>query len=107
LALAQEVYLGIYLIEFGLFTLNRIQNVEHLPLLLLSSGIERMLKLIIIFDFLKTENRFPEEKEYYEKNLKTHNICFLLDEVLKISDQRQYHESGNEAQADLSFLRSA
>lgn len=107
LALAQEVYLGIYLIEFGLFTLNRIQNVEHLPLLLLSSGIERMLKLIIIFDFLKTKNRFPEEKEYYEKNLKTHNICFLLDEVLKISDQRQYHESGNEAQADLSFLRSA
>ncbi len=107
LALAQEINLGLYLIEFGLFTLNRIQNVEHLPLLLLSSGIERILKLIIIFDFFKTEGRFPEEKEYYENNLKTHDLCFLLDEVLKISDQRQYCESGNEAQVDLSFLRSA
>ncbi len=106
LELAEEAYLAVYLIEFGLFSLNRIENAEHLPLMLLSNGIERMLKLIILLDFFKTKGRFPNDTEYHNKKWKTHDICFLLTEFLTIGECAQYNRNGEETE-DLSFLNFA
>ena len=71
----------------------------HLPILLLSSGIERLLKLIIYFGYNKTHDSFPTQK--YLKNL-GHNII-----ELKLCVLNNYYSTPNDAmEKDLTFLRN-
>ncbi|MBN2130843.1 MAG: hypothetical protein JW741_15180 [Sedimentisphaerales bacterium] len=107
MSLTQETCAAIALVKVGLFMVQRMENVEHAQLAVLSNGLERMLKLIILLDFFAENRRFPELDEY-EKTLKckTHDLRSLLRDVVKIVEKQKDEEVREEASKDLHFLES-
>jgi len=100
IALAEEVRCAIYFIEFGLIALNRLENVEHLHILLLSNGFERLLKVIFCLDYLEQNSRLPNEDIFP----KTHDIEKLLKKVFDRAKQWNYAEKCETTRADMDFL---
>jgi hypothetical protein len=113
IALVEEVRYAIYLIESGLIVLNRIENfgrivlnraenVEHLPILLLSSGFERLLKTMFLLDHLERYGQFPNERNFEKK----HDVNFWLKQALNISKEWKYAEKCVSARADMDYLEN-
>lgn len=102
IAMIEEVNCAIYLIEFGLIALNRVSNAEHLPILLLSNGFERLLKMVICLDFLKHKGQFPDTSTFK----KTHNVDQLRDRVNDIVKKWEYAEKCATAREDINFLQN-
>lgn len=85
-ALDNELRTSIRLIELGF---GEIQNLSmandfiHLPLQLLSSGIERLLKCILCINHFSENGVFPQKNYLFDKNGNGHNLLYLKDLVLK------------------------
>ena len=104
LALVQETNSAVYLVEVGLFLVRDMRNVEHAQLAVLSNGLERMLKLVILVDFSAANSRFPNLTEYNDSmGCKTHDLRSLLRKVVEITENQSV---GARALQDLQFLKS-
>lgn len=102
IALAEEVRCAIYLIEFGLIALNRLENVEHLPIFLLSNGFERLLKIILCLDHLEQYSKFPNTSNFN----KTHDVKKLLEQVVAIAKNWKYTGKCKSTKADMDLLEN-
>lgn len=102
-AVVEEVYSAIYLIEFGLLALNELANAEHLPVLLLSNGFERLLKMILCLNDLEQEGQLPTASSFSRN--RNHDIDRLLKQVIDIAKQWNCEERYKKsAKADMDFL---
>lgn len=107
--LGEELRNSVRLIEFGF---GEIQNIDlnngfyHLPLQLLSSGIERFLKSYICFGYYEKHNKFPDFntlKKFGGKN--GHDIQELKKVILK--DYFQLRDKNDQVlKNDLTFIQT-
>lgn len=104
----EEIHTAMRLLKSGLRELNRLDGANdfyHLPLLLLASGFERLMKTIVCCHHLKTTGRFPDRR-IFPKSKKGHNLVLLLDTVTRQCFSDRYVAGVPAAQRDIEFLRS-
>ncbi len=111
--LDEEVLTSVRLIKKGLCELSRISyanNFYHVPILLLSTGFERLIKILIIIarsddnlDFLD-ENEKENLIQKYFKRRNGHNIKRLLNKLLSILEDREYRNKFPAAETDIEYL---
>lgn len=81
MCLSNEIFISIKLVELGFRELQDLKegnDFYYLPLQLLSSGFERLMKCIICLDSLEKNGRFPNQKK-----LKTHDLLDLMNIILQ------------------------
>ena len=101
LALLEEVKTAVFLIKEGLLSLEKLQvdgDLSHLPILLLSNGFERLLKIIICMSVLV---KSPSNPDFGK--IKIHDVDGLLKQVIDISKEWGYKEKCVEAEKDVIF----
>jgi hypothetical protein len=107
LSLIQESEIALYSIEAGLTALEKNRPYASKPyyftwLLLLSVGIERLMKVIICLREFEVNNKFPTKKSL--KNV-SHNINKLFESVLRECFTTDYLKKSF-AQADYDILKN-
>lgn len=108
LAIDQELFDSIRLIRSGfgqLQQLNGANDFYHMPLLTLSSGFERLLKVVLCFRHLEIHGNFPNAQDL-PSGRKGHDLEFLLDRVLNECFLPEYLESVPVAKIDYEYLKS-
>jgi len=107
IALTDEVDVAISFIDEGLASLKRLEidDFAHLPILLLSNGFERLLKMIICLDYRQQNSEFPNTPAFRRK-IETHNVENFLREVVDISKRWKYEEKSAETKKDMDFLET-
>jgi hypothetical protein len=103
-----ELHTAIRLIKTGLRELQRLTadtDFFHLPILLLSSGFERMLKIAICCHELETTGEYPS-RSVFPRGKRGHDLVVLLDDVTKRCFSDAYLARISTAKADLEFLRN-
>lgn len=84
--LDEEVRTSIKLLQLGLGELQKINSENdfyHLPFLLLSSGLERLMKCMICLKTLEEDGRFPTFEEVVEGDRgRGHDLVFLKNKVI-------------------------
>lgn len=86
IVLNEETRDAIQLIESGLGSVQRIDGANdfyHAPFLLLASGFERLLKLILFLEWLESHGSPPREKDLYHRGKEGHSVERLLELVLE------------------------
>ena len=107
-ALAEELRTAIRLLKCGLCELNRLDGVNdffHLPILLLSSGLERLLKTILCCHHVRKHCRFPCHGVWPERR-RGHDLVHLLDLTTNACFSDDYVSSRQATEEDSLFLRS-
>jgi len=105
--IGEELRTAVSLLKYGLRELNRVDGANdfyHPPLLLLASGFERLLKVIICCHHLATKARFPDRRAF-PKGRKGHNLAILLDTVTQNCFSDSYLARIPAAEQDILFLR--
>lgn len=106
--IGEELLTSIRLLKSGLRELNRISGGNdffHLPILLLTSGFERLMKTIICCHHLSTKGEFPH-RDIFPRGTRGHDLIFLLDFITKECFSDEYIEKIPAAQQDINFLRN-
>ncbi len=106
--IGEELLTSIRLLKAGLRELNRISGGNdffHLPILLLASGFERLMKTIICCHHLSTKGEFPH-RDIFQIRTRGHNLIFLLDIITNKCFSDEYIEKTPAAQQDINFLRN-
>ncbi len=107
LAIDQELSNAIKLIRSGLGQLQKLggaNNFYHLPLLTLSSGFERLMKVILCFRTLEKTGEFPNPKDL-PSGPEGHNLEGLLKKIRKECFLEKYVNIPI-AKEDLEYLES-
>ena len=116
-AIDQELLDAIRLIRCGLGQLqlmNTGNDFYHMPLLVLSSGFERFLKIIICFRHLEKFSRYPDSSYQHQpsgfkpfgRGTEGHNIAQLLNVIIDENFENGYPDSCDVARRDLTYIRS-
>ncbi len=106
-AIQEEVRISISLIEAGLGHLQRIDGANdfyHLPMLLLASGFERLMKTIICFSHLRQTGSYPPQK-FFHSDRQGHNLVRLLDDIVSQCFRPAYLDRPAAAD-DVDYLRT-
>ena len=107
LAIDQELLNAIRLIQAGLGQLQKLDGANdfyHLPLLTLSSGFERLMKVILCFRTLEKTGEFPRPKDI-PSGRQGHNLEILLRNIRKECFLEKYIHIPI-AKEDLAYLES-
>ena len=108
LAIDQELLDTVRLIRSGFGQLQQLDGANdfyHMPLLTLSSGFERFLKVILCFRHLEKTGDFPRPNEI-SSGRQGHDLALLLNKVREECFLAKYVESIPVAKADLAYLES-
>jgi len=106
-AIMEEFFIATRLVWVGLRELNRMYGSTdffHLPLLLLSSGFERIMKAILCLYHLKKHKAFPNTVEFYEYH--GHDLENLLGKIKERCFSEYYLNHIPVAKMDLDFLNN-
>jgi len=106
--IGEELYTAIRLLKSGLRELNRISGANdffHLPILLLASGFERLMKTIICCHHFAIKGEFPN-RDVFPKGRRGHDLINLLDIITKECFSDEYMAKIPAAQRDINFLRN-
>ncbi len=104
LALIEEVRVSIDLLRDGLRALQRIDggnDAYYTPLLLLASGLERLMKTILCYGVIEKKGSFPDKGGIPA----THKLVALLNRITE-SDWLNEYMSHPVAGEDLGYLRA-
>lgn len=85
-ALDNEIRTSLKLIELGfgeIQSLSMENDFIHLPLQLLASGIERLLKCILLINHYNENESFPSKSYLFDDKNNGHNLVYLKDKVLR------------------------
>lgn len=115
--LSEELRTSVRLIELGLGevqNLRKSDSFHHLPFLLLSSGIERLLKCHICFGFIEQHGKLPTSKELQNYGGRSgHDLLELQKEIMNnyfrqsvpaLVDDFYYLSSSNKLRTLLELL---
>ena len=106
--IGEELLTAIRLLKVGLRELNRMNAATdffHLPILLLASGFERMMKTVICCHHVETTGEFPN-RDAFPKGRRGHDLVCLLDDVARNCFSDAYLSRIPAARADIEFLRN-
>lgn len=106
--IGEELLNSARLLKVGLRELNRMDasaDFFHLPLLLLSSGFERMMKAAICCQYLDKHGTFPEGTKFFTGGKRGHDLVILLDRITRECYSDDYLSRVPAAQVDVGFLR--
>jgi len=106
-ALIEEVRTAIYLIRQGLVSLNELSGANdfaHLPILLLSNGFERLLKMVICLDHLERNHSLPTQSSF--RRHEHHRVTELLKEVIELAKRWDHGMSRAATRDDIAFLEN-
>jgi len=104
----KELRTAIGLLKCGLREMNRLDDANdfyHLPLLLLASGFERLMKTVICCHRLQTTGKFPD-RSAFPKGKKGHDLVELLKIITGECFSDAYLAQVPAARNDIKFLRS-
>ncbi len=111
-AVFEEVEASFKLISAGLKNLNEqasFVSSNHVPLQLLSSGFERMIKILLLLKEKHLNGKYPELKKAKEQfNLYSngHGIEKMLDELIEYSKKVELMQQVPMVREDLEFIES-
>ena len=93
LALIEEMKMSIDLLMLGLEKLRDAEKDDriHLPIQILSLGYERLFKCLLMLDYLKSNNTFPNDL-LWEKGSKGHDILELHKKLVDLPIFNQFAE---------------
>ena len=106
--IGEELLTAMRLLKTGLRELNRIDastDFFHLPILLLATGFERMMKVVVCCHHLETTGHFPK-RNAFPKGRRGHDLQFLLDKITHECFSDDYLSQVPAAKTDIEFLRS-
>lgn len=106
--LIEELIVAIGLLKGGLRELQHIDSANdfyHLPLLILASGFERLMKVIICFHIYETKGSYPSKLPWMEGKRHGHDLMWLLDYITKKCFSSSYLKRIPAAYQDITFLR--
>ena len=106
LCLLREVETSIKLLKKGMGDLQNISGANdfyHTPILLLSSGYERLIKCLLCLALRDDEGEFIEPP-YETSKGKGHNLDYLLSRLLSVCEQKNYSSKFPAAKADIDLL---
>ena len=104
ICLLREVETSIKLLKKGMGDLQKISgsnDFRHAPILLLSSGYERLIKCLLC---LASMDENGEIKGTLFKKGKGHDIDYLLRRLLSVCEQKNYSSKFPAAKADIDLL---
>jgi hypothetical protein len=108
LAIDQELLNSVRLIQAGLGQLQRLDGANdfyHLPLLTLSSGFERLMKVMLCFRILEKTGEFPSTQDI-PSGREGHNLELLLKKIREECFLATYVGQIPVAKEDLAYLES-
>lgn len=103
----EELLDSVRLLKVGLRELNKMDastDFFHLPILLLSTGFERMMKVAICCHHLETDGEFPS-RDVFPRGRRGHDLVWLLEYITDKCFTDDYLSKIPAANADISFLR--
>jgi hypothetical protein len=106
IASLMEVETSVKLLKKGMGDLQNIGSANdfyHAPILLLSSGYERLMKCLLCLAFMD-ENMNPTEKAYYPKGRKGHDLTLLLKKLIEVCEKKGYSSKFPKAKEDIELL---
>ena len=106
--IGEELLTAVRLLKVGLRELNRMNAATdffHLPILLLASGFERMMKTVICYHHLETTGEFPN-RDRFPQGRRGHDLVWLLNEITSKCFSDAYVSHIPAARADIEFLRN-
>jgi hypothetical protein len=110
--IGEELLVSMRLLKSGLRELNRMggsTDFFHLPILLLSSGFERMMKVVICCYHLEATGEFPNRgaiSKNPRKKKPTHDLEWLCAQITQRCFSDDYLSRVPAARADIEFLRA-
>jgi len=107
-AVGEEVRTSIKLIEAGLKQLQRIDGANdfyHLPMLLLASGFERLMKTIVCFHTLHERGEYPA-RNAFPRGRTGHDLTRLLNKITQECFSEAYLNRVPAARQDVEYLRN-
>lgn len=108
LAIDQELLNAVRLILAGFGQLQNLDGANdfyHLPLLTLSSGFERLMKVMLCFRILEKTGEFPRPKDL-PSGRKGHDLEFLLKRIREECFLQSYVDQIPIAKEDLEYLEA-
>jgi len=106
--ISKELLSSMRLLKTGLRELNRMDGSTdffHLPILLLASGFERMMKIIICCHYLENSGNYPT-RAIFQKGRRGHDLVYLLSQITQDCFSDTYLERIPAAKFDITFLRT-
>jgi len=107
--IGEELLTAIRLLKTGLRELGRMNGATdffHLPILLLSSGLERLMKVVICCYYLETTGEFPDRKALSPNRKPTHDLTWLKEKITLDCFSDEYVSQIPAARTDIYFLRN-
>jgi hypothetical protein len=101
-----EVGISVKLLKKGMGDLQNIGGANDFydaPILLLSSGYERLIKCLLCLAFMDENMNFTE-KPYYPRSREGHDLTLLLKKLLEVCEKKDYASKFPEAKADIDLL---
>ena len=106
--IGEELLTAIRLLKTGLRELNRMTGANdffHLPILLLASGFERMMKTVICCHHLETTGMYPDRSVFLRGN-RGHDLVRLLEHITQQCFSNNYLARIPAAETDINILRN-
>ena len=103
----EELRISISLLKCGLRELTRVNvagDSKDLPLLLISFGLERLMKTIICCHHLESRGKFPDQQFFTEKG-QGHDLSHWLKKITKDCFSKVYLERIPVAKDDRNYLK--
>ncbi len=107
-AINREMFIARGLIETGFREIQRLDGANDLnfvPLLLISNGYERLLKCIL-FICQKNEDWVYNGKRYDQMGNAGHDVGMLLNDVLSLKAIDEYSRSSEAAEKDINYIKN-
>ena len=103
-----EVETSIRLIRKGMAELQGISGANdfyHVPILLLSSGYERLIKCLLCLASIDEKGEI-KEIPYEKKGRRGHDLDLLLNKLLEICEEKDYSSKFPAAKEDINLLKN-
>lgn len=109
LALNQEIENDILLIKKGVLELyqSKVPHLDYfLPFFLIAAGVERLLKIILIVDYVQKNNAYPKANSVYKEGGEGHDLVKLLDKVINIWENSSSLMDRTATKEDFKYLKN-
>jgi len=106
--ISEELLTAVRLLKTGLREVNEMSGATdffHLPILLLASGFERMMKVVICCHHHGVYGSFPE-RNCFPSGKRGHDLVWLLEAITERCFSDEYLAGVPAARDDITFLRT-
>src|SRR3989338_8024188 len=107
ISLLSEIRTSIYLLKKGMAELQKISGSNdfyHLPVLLLSSGFERLIKCLLCLALMDDKGNLKKKKPFKTSGREGHDLDILLNSLLSVCENKNYFSKSQAAKEDIDMF---